>query len=51
MGAAGSTYLLVEQPGGRLAGMRNVALGSIALALLLPLLIGAVERRVRAAAG
>ncbi|MCC6897327.1 MAG: MFS transporter [Polyangiaceae bacterium] len=51
MGAAGSTYLLVEQPGGRLSGMRNVALGSVALALLLPLLIGAVERRVRAAAG
>ena len=39
------------RPGGRLSGMRNVALGSIALALFLPLLIGAVERRVRAAAG
>lgn len=49
IGAAASAAILVEQPGGRLSHMREVAWISAALGVALPLLLWAVERRVRAA--
>ncbi len=51
LGASGAAFILVEEPGGRLLHMREVALVSIALAMLLPVLIFGVESRVRAAEG
>ena len=49
LGASGAAVILVEQPGGRLLHMREVALVSVAVAVLLPVLISSVESRVRAA--
>lgn len=49
VGAAGATAILVEEPGGRLLHMREVALLSVGLAVLLPFLLWAVESRVRTA--
>jgi len=49
-GAAGSTLLLTELPGQKLAGMEQVALLSMGLTLTLPLFFFAVERGVKRAA-
>lgn len=46
LGAGLSSFILVELPGGRLGHMREVALISMGLAVLLPVLLLAVERRV-----
>jgi len=46
-GAAMSASLLVELPGGKLEGMHTVALVSLCLAAVLPVLVWAVESRVR----
>jgi MFS family permease len=48
-GAAISAAILTELPGGKLSGMAEVAWFSISLAAVLPLLVWAVESRVRAA--
>jgi len=47
-GAALSSVILTELPGGKLAGMSSVAELSLALAAVLPFLVWAVEARVRA---
>jgi predicted MFS family arabinose efflux permease len=46
-GAALSSLMLGELPGGRLVGMDHVAWFSIALAVVLPFLIWSVEKRVK----
>lgn len=48
-GAGLSTALLSEGAGGRLEGMRALVLVSLAIALVVPFLLAAVERRLRAA--
>jgi predicted MFS family arabinose efflux permease len=47
-GAMAASTVLTEGAGGKLLGMERVALGSAVLVAILPLLIFAVERRVRA---
>ena len=48
-GAAASALVLHEQPDHSLQGMRTLAIATIALAAVLPLLVAAITSRVRAA--
>jgi predicted MFS family arabinose efflux permease len=48
VGSASSSLFLRELPGGRLVGMDRVALFSIGVALVMPVLLFALEARVRA---
>lgn len=46
-GAAGSTWLLTEGPGGRLEGMPRLAMIALALSAALPILVARLARRLR----
>ena len=48
LGAGASAWLLHERPDHSLDGMPTLALGAIALSLLLPFLVASLSRRIQA---